>query len=268
MSTAWHMDDELAADYARGRTGPTLAASVEAHLLACAACRGKLAPEVPRARLDRVWDEITAAVDAPRPTSFERLLRVLGVPEHTARLLAVTSSLKPAWIAAGAVALLFAALASGETSRFGTLVFLAVAPILPVAGVVLAYGRGADPAHEIAFAAPYSVVRLTLLRAAAVLGVCVALALVIGLAVLGDGGLMAVWLLPALALTTLTLALAGWLDPLMSGGAVAALWFAGFAAVAVYEVRPVLFGSVGQLASLAVFAVSAFVIFIRRREFS
>ncbi|MFG1942662.1 zf-HC2 domain-containing protein [Nonomuraea sp. NPDC048826] len=268
MSTAWHMDEDLARDYAQGRTGATLAASVEAHLLACAACRGKLAPEVPRERLDQVWHEITAAMDAPRPTLFERLVRALGVPEHTARLLAVTTSLRLPWLAAGAVALLFAAMASGETSRFGMLAFLAVAPVLPVAGVVLAYGRGADLGHEIALAAPYSVVRLTLLRAAAVLGVSAALALVIGFAVLGDRGLMAAWLLPALALTSLTLALSSWFEPLVSGGAVAVAWFAGIAGVAVYEVEPALFSSAGQIASLAVAAVSAFLIFVRRKEFS
>ncbi|MEV0591778.1 zf-HC2 domain-containing protein [Nonomuraea cavernae] len=267
MSTAWHIDEDLSRDYTQGRIDAVLASSVEAHLLVCAACRQSLVPAVPRARLDRVWDDIVAVVDAPAPRPLERLLCHMGVREHTARLLGVTPSLRLGWIAASALALLFAVLATGETTRFGMLVFLAVAPTVPVAGVVMAFGR-ADPAHELALAAPYSIVRLALIRATAVLGVCVALALVTGLALLNDRGALAAWLLPALALTSLTLALSSWFEPLYAGAAISGLWLSGVAGTALQSGDSALFGSAVQLLSLAVAAASSFLIFVRRKEFS
>ena len=48
----------------------------------------------------------------------------------------------------------------------GVAVFLALAPLLPMVGVALAYGPTADPAYEIAAATPYSGVRLLALRTA------------------------------------------------------------------------------------------------------
>jgi hypothetical protein len=266
MSTAWHIDEELAREYAEGRVAATLAASVEAHLLACAGCRGNSV--VPRARLDHIWEEITAVVDVPVPRPFERLLLLMGVREHTARLLGATSALRLRWISASAAALLFAALAAGETTRFGMLTFLALAPIVPVAGVVMAFGRRTDPTHELAVAAPYSMVRLALIRATAVVGVSAVLALITGLAVLDGEAAMAAWLLPALALTSLTLALSSWFEPLYCGVAVCGLWLAGVFGAFLHNGHPALFGSSGQVLSLVVAGASGFLIFIRRKEFS
>lgn len=267
MST-WHMDDDLALRYADGDLPATLAASVEAHLLACGQCRGLLAPRVPRARLDRVWDEIADAVDAPAPGPFERLLLAAGLRDHTARLLGVTSALRLPWIAASGVALLFAALASGETTRWGLLTFLTLAPVVPVAGVAVAFGRDGDPAHEIGLAAPYSMFRLMLMRAAAVLGISTVLTLVTGLFLNGGGWASAAWLLPALALTSLTLALAGRYDPRRCAIGVAVTWVVVVAAVNLREPGTALFGAAGQVAFLAVTLVSAVLLFVRRREFS
>ncbi|NUP62046.1 MAG: zf-HC2 domain-containing protein [Nonomuraea sp.] len=267
MST-WHMDDDLAVRYAGGDLPATLAASVEAHLLACEPCRSLLAPQVPSARLDRVWDEIADVVDAPVPGPFERLLVAAGLREHTARLLGAASSLRLPWIAASGVALLFAALASGETTRWGLLTYLTLAPIVPVAGVAVAFGRDGDPAHEIGLAAPYSMFRLMLTRAAAVLGVSAALALVTGLLLAGGAWTSAAWLLPALALTSLTLVLSSRYDPRRCGIGVAAAWVALVAAVNLREPGLALFGAAGQAAFLAVTVVSAVLLVVRRKEFS
>jgi hypothetical protein len=43
------------------------------------------------------------------------------------------------------------------------------APLVPLVGVAVAYGPEADPAHELTATAPYSGLRLVLLRTAAVL---------------------------------------------------------------------------------------------------
>ena len=68
-----------------------------------------------------------------------------------------------------ALALLPATLALAQTGDRGIGLFLALAPVLPVAGVAVAFGPRTDPLHEVAVAAPYSSFRLLLLRSAAVL---------------------------------------------------------------------------------------------------
>ncbi|HLF39848.1 MAG TPA: zf-HC2 domain-containing protein, partial [Acidimicrobiia bacterium] len=90
----WHADPETLHGYTQGRISAVQASSVEAHLLACAACRSSLAAGADRARLAAVWSEITAAADAPVPGAMERLLGRLGVPEHVGRLLAATPALR------------------------------------------------------------------------------------------------------------------------------------------------------------------------------
>ncbi|WP_066951990.1 anti-sigma factor family protein [Microtetraspora fusca] len=264
----WHMDGGLATRYADGDLDATLAASVEAHLLACAQCRGLLAPQVPRARLDRVWDEIAEAVDSPVPGPFERLLRLVGVRDHTARLLAAAYSLHLSWISAGALVLLFAVLAARETTRWGLVGFLALAPIVPVAGVGLAYGRGADPAYEIGLAAPYSAFKVMLMRAAAVLVTSALPALVIGFALLGQNWTVAAWLLPALALTSLSLVLSRWFEPAHCALAVSILWLAGIAGTNLREPSLAMFSTVGQLGYLTITVVSGVLLVARRKEFS
>jgi hypothetical protein len=57
----WHIDGDDLADYAEGRTGPVMLASVEAHLIACERCRSALSMRVHAddarddTRADRVW---------------------------------------------------------------------------------------------------------------------------------------------------------------------------------------------------------------------
>ncbi|MFD8527183.1 zf-HC2 domain-containing protein [Streptosporangium canum] len=267
MST-WHMDGGMAVKYADGELNPTLAASVEAHLLACDRCRSLLVPRVPQVRLDRIWEEVAEAVDAPVPGPFERLLRAIGVHDHTARLLGAAYSLRLPWIAASTVALLFSALASGETTPWGLLTYLTLAPILPVVGVAVAFGRDGDPAHEIGLAAPYSMFRLMLMRAAAVLTASSVLALVTGLSLLGNDWAVAAWLLPSLALTSLTLALSSRFDPRHCGTAVAATWLVVIVATNIREPSLAMFGAAGQAGYLAITFVSVVLLMVRRREFS
>ncbi len=157
------------------------------------------------ANLDAVMGEITA----PRRSRLERTLLALRVPEPTARLVAATPSLRGAWLASVGVVLLFAAQAGAEQWRPGDqlAVFLALAPLVPVVGVALAYGSHADRAHEVAVAAPLSGLRLLLLRTLAVVVAAAAVTLLAVVAAPTHGWMQLAWLLPALATCTVTLAI-------------------------------------------------------------
>ena len=219
----WHVDPAVLDRYATGSLAGSAAASVETHLMACAGCRGALAPAVDPARLAAVWTEIVDRVDAPRPSPVERLLLRLGMAEDTARLVAAAPSLTVSWLASLAVALLFAVLAADAGPK-GLLFFLALAPVLPVAGVAAAYGREVDPTYDIGLAAPYSTFRLVLLRSGAVV-VSTMLLVALGAFLLPvDGWLASAWLLPSLALTCATLAASTRVQPAWAAGGIVAAW--------------------------------------------
>jgi putative zinc finger protein len=271
----WHADAAQLAGYAGGELDPARAASVEAHLLDCPACQAGVAGAVPRDRLERIWRGVAEVVDGPRPGPVERLLARLGVPGHTARLLAAAPSLHLSWFAAVAAALGFAVVAA-HGGRSGPLLFLLLAPLLPVAGVAAAYGPGIDPTHELAVAAPMPGSRLLLLRAAAVLASTTLLAATAALALPDLGWLAAAWLLPALGLTLASLALATALHPAAAAGTVAFAWVVAVGATQWAAVRhlrdpfaaPVasaLFDPAGQLAFLAL-AVLAALLLARRSD--
>ena len=268
--TGWHVDEETLARYAHGQVPLSVGASVEAHLLSCARCRALLTPAVELDRLERLWDDVVERVDAPRPGMVERLLRLAGVSEDTARLLAATPTLRASWLLAMAAALafaVFAAIASGVHER-GTLLFLTVAPVLPVAGVAVAFHRGLDPAYEIGLAAPYSQFRLLLLRSAAVTAVTCAAALVAGLLLPERALTAAAWLLPALALTSLTLVLARRVDVVYAAAGVGTVWAVTVVSSHLQLGQFAVFGAAGQLACLAVAAVSLVVLVADRDRYA
>ena len=166
MTTTWHLDDAMAQRYADGGTAPAFAASVEQHLTGCPDCRA-LVPQ-DGLRTDRIWAEVLDTVEAPRIGAVEAVLRRLGVSHPTARLVAATPALRGAWMVASLVVVLLAVAASQSGPR-GTLVFVALAPVLPVVGVALAFGDRTDPTLELAVASPYSLVRLLAARTAFVI---------------------------------------------------------------------------------------------------
>lgn len=174
------------------------------------------------ANLDAVMGEITA----PRRSRLERTLLALRVPEPTARLVAATPSLRGAWLASVGVVLLFAAQAGAEQWRPGDqlAVFLALAPLVPVVGVALAYGSNADRAHEVAVAAPLSGLRLLLLRTLAVVVAAAAVTLLAVVAAPTHGWMQLAWLLPALATCTVTLAIGARAGMRRAAGGVAVAW--------------------------------------------
>jgi hypothetical protein len=271
--TGWHVDANTMIGYARGRVSLSLGASVETHLPACAECRDLLRAVVAAGevdRLERLWDEVVARVDASRPRLLERLLRLAGVSEGTARLLAATPALGASWLAAMSAVLgfaVFAALAAGANDR-GTLLFLTVAPILPVLGVAAAFHRGVDPTYEIALAAPYSAFRLLLLRSAAVAAVTCTAAVVAGLLLPDRSLTAAAWLLPALALTLLTLVVARRVDVVYAAAGVVGVWVLTVVLSHRGVGRFAAFGLAAQLICLAVAGVSVVVLVAGRRRYA
>jgi hypothetical protein len=266
--TTWHVDAEVLARYAAGGVTSAVAASTEAHLTSCGECRALLAPAVPAERLDSIWLEVDDRVDRLSLPWFDRLLVRCGVGEDTARLLAATPSLSAPWLGSVATAALLAALVADSSDR-ALFAFLTVAPMLPVAGVAAAYGRDADPAHEIAVASPYSMLRLLLLRTLTVVAATIVLTLTAGSLLLDEGAAAAAWLLPAAALTTATLLLSTRLTPVWAAASVMGGWVAGVTvAWQATGTRLAAFGEVGQSVALAVTLVCLVLLVAQRHMFA
>ena len=264
---SWHADDAQLEHYAAGTLDDARAFSLETHLLACEECRARTAPLADHARVETVWADVHELVDEPRCTPVEWILVRLGVRDHIARLLAATPSLGASWLLAVAFSLGFAALAAQQSAR-GLVVFLVLAALLPLAGVAAAYGPGIDPTYEIGVVAPMSSFHLILVRAVAVLGSTAALAALAALTLPHVGWMAAAWLVPSLALTVVSLALATFVPPVLASGSVALLWASIVTFTArIADDRLVAFRPGVQIGLLIIAAASVLVLTFRRDSF-
>jgi hypothetical protein len=257
-TTEWHVPDEELRRYADRRSSPPWLWSTEAHLAACAGCRERLADAVEPGLVAAGWSRLDAELDAPRPGPLEAGLVTLGVRPHTARLLAATPALRRSWLAALALTLALAA-GAGHAARAmaAPVLFLAVAPLLPLVGVALSFGPRVDPTYELALVAPVHTFRLLLLRCAAVLSTTTVLSAAASLALPGYGLVVLAWLVPALALTLAGLALTPRLGPVAAAAAVGLGWAVLVAATVRFSTGDsVLFAPAGQV-TLALAAASA-----------
>ncbi|MFF3953543.1 zf-HC2 domain-containing protein [Streptomyces sp. NPDC001890] len=255
----WHVSEELAGRYAAGSVPETDAWSVEKHVEACGGCAARLSAAVRTARpeagaaLDAVRagvlaavvarevsaDGASAAVTAPGTTAGAPARgarrRSPGAVTRAGRLLwAAGPALRGPWllalvlVAVGAVALAYGAGAGAGAGEAARPLLLVVAPVLPLAGVALSYGRHADPMHEITAATPSGGVRLLLTRTAAVLAVSIPALTLAGAALPASAGRpgAAAWLLPGLAMTLAALALGSYVGCRTGATSVALAWAA------------------------------------------
>ncbi len=224
-SRTWHLDTGLADAYVAGGVDPVLAASVEQHLLGCGDCRELLAPSVDDARLDVVWSDVLDRVQTPRRSVVERTLSRLGLDENAARLAAATPILRGAWLL-GVLGVLLLALLAAEVTPHGSVLFIALAPVLPAVGVALAFGRATDPLHETTLATPYPALRLLAVRTLLVVATTTVPTVLAALLLPGTTWFAAAWLLPSLAVSTGTLALSTRTAPEVAAGVLSVAWLA------------------------------------------
>ncbi|AOS65646.1 hypothetical protein [Actinoalloteichus hymeniacidonis] len=200
-----HASMRIIDGYARGDTD--IAAdeiwALEGHLETCGLCRDRLttavgteAPAV-AALVDTVWADL------------EPQLAAVGTLRHrrrwSIRLSRWTTPVMAPWLAMVMLMTLLALLLDLTDPGFGDMsLLLLLAPVLSVGGVAASWSRGLDPAYELTAAAPRAGLYLVLRRTASVLTVVVPALLVGGWL---TGVMVAQWLLPCLACTSMTLAL-------------------------------------------------------------
>ncbi|MCX4393956.1 zf-HC2 domain-containing protein [Streptomyces sp. NBC_01767] len=187
----------------------------------------------PARGLVRLTAPRTAAADgapAKKPVP-DAPFRFAGAATRAGRLLwAAGPALRGSWlvalvlVAVGAVALAYGA-GAGEAVRP---LLLVVAPVLPLAGVGLSYGRHADPMYEITAATPSGGLRLLLTRTAAVLVLSIPALTLAGAALPASAGRpgAAAWLLPGLAMTLAALALGSYVGCRTGATSIAVAWAA------------------------------------------
>ncbi|MGO4255499.1 anti-sigma factor family protein [Marmoricola sp. RAF53] len=224
--TTWHTGEHLLTAYVDGALDALEGASVEQHLLVCAACRTRIGAVVDPAALTAGWDRVRSGMERPPQPSAIRLARRLGLSDSLSVLLAASASLRTAWLSASFVALGFAFLATRLSDGSTLWPFLLVAPLIPVIGVAASYNAATDSLETLIVTSPYGRTRLILVRALGVLVTCLPVAVLLGLALPGPKWVAAAWLGPALTLVPVLLALASFIGPRAAAGAVAISWSA------------------------------------------
>jgi hypothetical protein len=224
-------------------------------------------PDLER-RLSANLDAIIGEITAPRRSRLERVLLRLRVPEPAARLMAATPVLRWGWLAAMLVVLMLAASAGSQAWEHGDQLafFLAIAPLVPVASVALAYGPHADRAHEVGVAAPLSGLRLLLLRTIVVVTGAAGISVLAVLTAPTEGVLRLAWLAPSLATTAITLAVGARVGLARAATWVSVVWLLLVLVCAqVTDDAIVAFRWPAQVVAAAI-AIGAFVALLRSRH--
>jgi hypothetical protein len=197
----WHVATRQLAAFRDGSIGNMHAASVEAHLTACARCRHALAADTDASepeRQHRIWAHITDEVDRPSPRArFDSVW---------ARSTFASPPLAGAALVALLVTLAVPLLADAMSPRAGVAALLAFAPLAPLLGVVAAFRPSSDPAGEITLATPVATMRLVLLRTLVVAIASIPVGLLAAVLLPVRTSLLLGWMLPGVALCAVTLA--------------------------------------------------------------
>jgi hypothetical protein len=267
--TGWHLDGDMLRRYVERADSLAEGASAEQHLLSCERCRARVnaaASVIELSVIDfaAVWDGTRDAIEVPRPSVFERLLRAAGLPAHEARLVAVASAFRGVWLTGAAAILAFAALAAAIGHDHGVWLFLAVAPVVPCLVVAAGYDPWMDPALEPELATPYPALRLILLRTIAVLALALPAVLLFGLVIPTEAPFA--WLLPAVGFVAVVLAASTWVSPLRAAVAVSSVWLTVVSLLATRSGSPDAIIQGRAQAGFLVLAAASFVTFILRRR--
>lgn len=257
----WHATPELLARYA---TDPesiddVSASSVEAHLLVCAACRRGVSDAVDPKTMAASWSAVVDVVDRPRASLAERVLTWL-FPADMARVVAATPALRLSWFVA--VGVVVAAVVAASRTADDLTPFLAIAPLVPLAGVAVSFGPAPDPAGEAAVATPLHGAGLVLRRTVVVLATSVAVLFAGTVTLPGLEWRAAGWILPAIGLSLAALALSTWCSPLTATVTAAIGWVVAMVATGLVDRIPrsvaegPLFGALGQLAFVLVISLA------------
>jgi hypothetical protein len=197
----WHVATRQLAAFRDGSIGNMHAASVEAHLTACARCRHALAADTKASepeRQQRIWAHITDEVDRPGPHArFDSVW---------ARSTFASPPLAGAALVALLLTLAVPLLADAMSPRAGVAALLAFAPLAPLLGVVAAFRPSSDPAGEITLATPVATMRLVLLRTLVVAIASIPVGLLAAVLLPVRTSLLLGWMLPGVALCAVTLA--------------------------------------------------------------
>ncbi|MEX1208127.1 MAG: zf-HC2 domain-containing protein [Acidimicrobiia bacterium] len=224
---SWHITHEIMTEYRDGRLGAVTADSTDAHLIECPDCRTLATRAVDPLRRERIWDEIVDEVDQPAARWLEKGLGRLGVTAHVGRLVALAAVVRSSWLATAAAVLALAAFASHS---LGTITFLVVAPLLVVIGVAMSLSPSGAPLEELEVSSPTGRLRLVVVRSSTVI-VAVAATAVGPALMLDEIHAAALWLLPAVACTLLTLFLSTVSKPVTAAAVVSVLWVAAVTAL-------------------------------------
>ncbi len=220
MRQEWHIDSDDLAGYAAGNTGPVMLSSIESHLVACEACRTALADHVNgvdrEVADDRVWAGIVDRVDrGKRP--YTRSSRLLHVSISSPPLALATTLLAGLLIG-------FVCLARLGEARYATTVLVSIGPLVPLIGARLAFSQSIDPAGSMATASPLAAGRVASTRALVVATIaCLAGILVSPLTTMSAADSM-VWLLPAVAVSAVIVAISTYVDSTIPTVAFAGGW--------------------------------------------
>lgn len=213
---------------------------------------------------------VHAELDAPQEPRLARVLRRLGVGDLTVPLVTATPALRRSWFIAVAVAVLFALSVASNNEATGVDrigVFLTLAPLVPLLGVALAFGRGVDPTHDIVVAAPRDTFTVFLIRALTVLAASAAV-LLLGSMLLPAGGLYRVaWLLPSAAIASLALAVAARFDARRVASLLAIGWIVLVVLAISFSSVAAAFGPPMQIAAVVVAAAAVAWSFQRRNDY-
>ena len=272
----WHVDTALLERYASDQLSDAGMASVEMHVTNCPSCRTLVRGRADGGARARVKGVIDERLDTAPSSWMERALGRAGVDDADARIVGATLALHGSWLAACLLTLAFVVLATTTgPERMGLAAFLVAAPLVPLAGVGLAYGPRVDPTHEIATAASLPGARLVLLRTLAVTAPVIPAIAVLSL-FLPVGPLAFAWLLPALGLATASLALGTLMPVGRAAAGLAALWLAAAGVSLTNAPRTsaeafvegfAAFRSSGQLLFALLAAAGLVLVALRRSEF-